>query len=63
MTASCAGTWAGYLIDNGTLGDLPVGAAIDPGGTFYWQPGPGFLGTFELLFVRRPATAAGNDCR
>ena len=21
-------------------------------GTFYWQPGPGFIGTFELLFVR-----------
>ena len=34
------------------LVDLPVGAAIDPAGTFYWQPGPGFIGRFELLFVR-----------
>jgi hypothetical protein len=50
--ARCPGTWAGYLIDRATLRDLPVGAAIDPTGTFYWQPGPGFMGTFELLFVR-----------
>ena len=50
--APCAGTWAGYLVTDGALSDLPVGAAIDPAGTFYWQPGPGFKGTFELLFVR-----------
>jgi hypothetical protein len=49
---ACAGTWAGYLVSGETLGDLPVGAAIDRTGTFYWQPGPGFIGTFELLFVR-----------
>jgi hypothetical protein len=48
----CAGTWAGYLVTDGALSDLPVGAAIDPAGTFYWQPGPGFKGTFEVLFVR-----------
>jgi hypothetical protein len=51
-TAACAGTWAGYLVDEEKLADLPVGAAIDPAGTFYWQPGPGFIGTFELLFLR-----------
>jgi hypothetical protein len=50
--SSCAGTWAGYLVDDARLTDLPVGAAIDPSGTFYWQPGPGFIGSFELLFVR-----------
>ncbi len=50
--AACAATWAGYLVDREALADLPVGAAIDPVGTFYWQPGPGFIGTFELLFVR-----------
>ncbi len=48
----CAGTWAGYLVSGERLDDLPVGAAIDRTGTFYWQPGPGFIGTFELLFVR-----------
>jgi hypothetical protein len=50
--ARCPCTWAGYLVDHATLRDLPVGAALDPTGTFYWQPGPGFIGTFELLFVR-----------
>jgi hypothetical protein len=49
---ACAATWAGYSIENKTLGKLPVGATIDPSGTFYWQPGPGFHGTFELMFVR-----------
>ena len=49
---SCAGTWAGYFVSGETLGDLPVGAAIERTGTFYWQPGPGFIGSFELLFVR-----------
>jgi hypothetical protein len=48
----CAGTWAGYTLTGTTLGELPVGAAIDRTGTFYWQPGPGFIGTFQLLFVR-----------
>ena len=42
----------GLLVTEDKLGDLPVGSAIDPTGTFYWQPGPGFVGTFELLFVR-----------
>jgi hypothetical protein len=51
-TAGCPGTWAGYRVDEKKLADLPVGAAINPTGTFYWQPGPGFIGTFELLFVR-----------
>ena len=48
----CEGTWAGYLVKDDVLSDLPVGASLDPGGTFYWQPGPGFAGHFSLLFVR-----------
>jgi hypothetical protein len=48
----CEGTWAGYLVKSGVLSDLPVGASLDPAGTFYWQPGPGFAGQFPLLFVR-----------
>jgi hypothetical protein len=52
IEGACPATWAGYSIDKETLGKLPVGAAIDPAGTFFWQPGPGFVGTFELLFVR-----------
>jgi hypothetical protein len=49
---ACEGTWAGYLVKAGALTDLPVGASLDPAGTFYWQPGPGFAGQFPLLFVR-----------
>jgi len=31
---------------------LPPGASFDPeSGIFYWQPGPGFLGKFEFVFV------------
>ena len=48
----CEGTWAGYLVQGGELSDLPVGASLDPSGTFYTQPGPGFAGRFLLLFVR-----------
>jgi len=48
----CEGAWAGYLVKAGVLTDLPVGASLDPAGTFYWQPGPGFAGQFPLVFVR-----------
>jgi hypothetical protein len=48
----CAGTWDGYLVEGDRLEPLPVGAAIDRTGTFYWQPGPGFAGLFHLQFVR-----------
>jgi hypothetical protein len=53
---TCAATWAGYLVKDKVLMDLPVGASLDPAGTFYWQTGPGFAGRFPLLFVR-------TDCR
>ena len=42
------------------LSDLPVGASLDPSGTFYWQPGPGFAGRFPLLFVRTDCQRAGG---
>jgi len=48
----CPATWAGYLVKDGVLTDLPVGASLDPAGTFYWQTGPGFAGQFPLMFVR-----------
>jgi hypothetical protein len=50
--SGCQGTWAGYLVKEGVLSDLPVGASLDRAGTFYWQPGPGFAGRFDLLFIR-----------
>jgi hypothetical protein len=49
---TCASTYEGYLSANGELRALPVGSSLDPRGTFYWQPGPAFSGTYHLLFVR-----------
>jgi hypothetical protein len=41
----------GYLLLNGEKRALPIGSTI-LNGVFYWQPGPGFLGTFEFNFER-----------
>jgi hypothetical protein len=30
---------------------LPIGSTLR-GGRFYWQPGPGFLGDYDLVFER-----------
>ena len=36
---------------------LPIGAHWDPAShTFAWQPAPGFLGDYELVFVRGTET-------
>jgi len=44
---------AGYLVANGTLRDLPVGSHLDRAtGLFTWMPGPAYLGTYRLTFVR-----------
>lgn len=50
--ASCAPRFEGYATAGGELRPLPVGASLDASGTFYWQPGPAFRGTYELLFLR-----------
>jgi hypothetical protein len=49
---TCAATYEGYLVVKGELRPLPVGASLDPAGTFYWQPGASFFGTYQLVFVR-----------
>lgn len=42
----------GYLTVSGRLTPLPAGSTLDgENGTFYWQPGPGFLGGYTLVFV------------
>jgi hypothetical protein len=48
----CAPSYDGYLAANGELRALPIGSSLDRTGTFYWQPGPGFLGSYPLVFVR-----------
>ena len=48
-----AGDFAGHQRLDGHLARLPVGSALNPAtGTFTWQPGVGFVGTYELVFVR-----------
>jgi len=44
---------AGYLRTAGGLMPLPAGSHLETAtGTFTWQPGPGFLGDYDLVFVR-----------
>jgi hypothetical protein len=48
-----SGGYQGYLVSGGRLAPLPTGAFLDlRSGDFYWQPGVGFVGTYELVFVR-----------
>jgi hypothetical protein len=42
----------GYLIAGNELRELPVGSKLDTGrGIFFWQPGPGFIGEYRLVFT------------
>jgi hypothetical protein len=49
--------WSGYLRVGRELRALPIGSHLDARGTFTWQPGVGFVGTYDLVFVR---TAPGG---
>jgi hypothetical protein len=41
----------GYLVVSDKLERLPIGSSLDPvKGIFCWQPGPGFVGDYELVF-------------
>jgi len=52
-----AARFHGYLNFDGELRPLPIGSTLDPEtGTFAWQPGPGFLGSYNLVFIRTEAT-------
>lgn len=42
---------AGYLVTNGTLRALPAGSTLREG-TFHWGGVPGYLGDYDLVFVR-----------
>ncbi len=53
--------YRGYLHMGDTLRPLPIGSTLDPEtGTFTWAPGVGFVGTYDLVFIR---TTAGHDTR
>ena len=43
--------WTGYQEVNSQLRQLPIGSTLDrENGIFYWQPGPGFMGEYQLIF-------------
>jgi hypothetical protein len=51
-------TYTGFLVIGDRLRSLPVGSTLDTkSGIFSWQPGPGFYGTYEFVFL----TADGID--
>jgi hypothetical protein len=44
--------YEGYLVAGDTLAPLPPGTFLDrTSGEFYWQPGVGFVGSYDLVFV------------
>jgi hypothetical protein len=52
-------TYTGYLRVGDRLQPLPIGSRLDPRtGSFTWSPGVGFVGTYDLVFVRSRDGAA-----
>ena len=50
--------WSATLRVGDELRDIPIGSTFDAeAGIFYWQLGPGFLGTYTLEFRAAPGTA------
>jgi hypothetical protein len=55
------GSYTGYLEANGVRRALPLGSSLDArAGIFYWQPVPGFLGSYNLLFVSPDGTGVAT---
>jgi hypothetical protein len=46
--------WQGFQVIGSRLEALPVGSTLDGNrGIFYWQPGPGFVGEYRLVFIKK----------
>jgi hypothetical protein len=47
-------TLKGCMIVGNELRELPIGSFLDTkSGVFYWQPGPGFNGNYEFIFIAK----------
>jgi hypothetical protein len=47
------GTYEGYVVASREMRPLPIGSSLNTHtGVFKWQPGPGFVGSYELVFLR-----------
>ena len=52
-------TYTGSLRVGDGLAPLPIGSNLNPStGAFTWMPGVGFVGTYDLVFVRQEAGRA-----
>jgi hypothetical protein len=53
-----------YLNTGGRLRPLPIGSTFNAErDIFYWQPGPGFIGQYNFVFLKKqvaPATQEGE---
>ena len=49
------GATSGHLVSTGELRPLPSGSTLSEG-VFTWQPGPGFVGPYDIMFVRADGT-------
>jgi hypothetical protein len=57
--AASRGDYTGYMRAGSALFPLPIGSSLNAEtGAFTWQPGPGFLGSYNLVFVRWLGTQA-----
>jgi hypothetical protein len=60
------GSYSGYLRTSDGLAPLPIGSQLDAtAGRFTWAPGVGFIGTYDLVFIRSQngQAVARNDVR
>ena len=47
-------SWAGFQVIGHIQRPLPIGSTLDTSkGIFYWQPGPGFIGKYKLVFIEK----------
>lgn len=46
-----------YMVVGGQLRSLPIGSTFNSqDGIFYWQPGPGFIGKYDFVFIGKKET-------
>lgn len=56
------GATEGYLHAGADLRPLPAGSHLDPQtGVFVWQPAAGFVGVYDLTFVRRTGSSLSRQ--
>jgi len=45
--------FTGFLVNDDCLRPLPIGSSLDTErGIFTWQPGPGFYGSYDFVFIK-----------